>query len=365
MKAVKGSVSISVVDGRFRLRWQGVDSQGKPKRFTLAAGAENNVNRIAAERLAREIELDLASGNFDPTLRKYKKGVDSQNSLTIAQLCDRYVNVRIRADQSSSIERYKTLKNHLLNCFRDLTVEDCDDRKAAAFVRYLCNLELAGDTTNLYLTLCRAVWNWGQKKGYVRMNPWLDLKVETQPKPPAKPFSTGEVAKILTAFEESYYHNFVRFLLGAGCRIGEAAALRWDAVSDDCSEVWFGRAWDAKGKRVKPTKTNRTRTVPVSPGIQALLQQLKQSADSELVFPSPKGGFMDRANFRKRHWKPTLERLGIEYRSTYNSRHTRWSHEIAKGMDIAIAARYAGNRPRTMMDRYLGATDRPRLKDFD
>jgi integrase len=137
--------------------------------------------------------------------------------------------------------------------------------------------------------------------------------------------------------------------------------------------VWFGRSWDAKGKRIKTTKTNKARTVPMSAGTQKLLQERRRdasqipqgSAESRLVFPCPNGGHIDRQNFINRHWKPILTRLGIEYRTPYNSRHTRWSHEIANGLDVAVAARYAGNRSRTMMERYLGATQRPPLMDLD
>nr|WP_242026660.1 tyrosine-type recombinase/integrase [Leptolyngbya sp. FACHB-17] len=192
------------------------------------------------------------------------------------------------------------------------------------------------------------------------------MKVKTEPRRAAKPFSREEIQQILAAFEANYYHHFVRFLLGVGCRIGEAIALEWAALNEDCSEVWIGKAWDAKGKRVKSTKTNETRTVPISPNIQKMLQELREQSESKLVFPAPKGGYIDGNNFLKRHWKPLFENTGIEYRTLYNSRHTRWSHEIESGnLTIAEAADYAGNSRRTMMDRYYGATKRPRLKDFD
>lgn len=364
-KAQKGSVVVSAANGRLRLRWSGRDAQGRPKRFTLAFGAVNTTNRLAAERLAREIELDIASGNFDSSLRKYKHGLERGGGLLVGDLCDRYIKSHVSPTQSSSLERYTTLKNRLHQCFGESQVEEVTEREARKFVQYLSDKALKGETINLYLTLVRAVWSWAIKRGLTQINPWLDWQVETEPNPGAKPFTKEEVEKILKGFEGSYYEDFVRFLLGAGCRIGEAIALYWDAINDDCSEVWIGRAWDAKGRRVKKTKTNKTRTIPVSPGIQKLLQERKANTTSDLVFPSQKGSFIDRQNFLNRHWKPLLERLEIPYRPPYNSRHTRWSHEIASGMDIATAAAYAGNRPRTMLNRYYGATDRPRLKDWD
>ena len=117
-------------------------------------------------------------------------------------------------------------------------------------------------------------------------------KVVTMAKQSAKPFTREEIHKIMEAFKGNYYENFVRFLLGVGCRTGEAIALEWSAINDDCSEVWIGKAWDSKGKRVKSTKTNETRTVPISPGVQKMLQDLREQSKSKLVFPAPKGGYI-------------------------------------------------------------------------
>ncbi|MBD2079601.1 site-specific integrase [Leptolyngbya sp. FACHB-17] len=363
-KSPKGSVAIGEVDGRFRLRWQSFDEMKRPKRFTLPCGAVNGVNRSAAERLARQIELDIASGNFDPSLRKYKHGYGSDSSLSVDALMERYIKT-ISPEKTSSVDRYKTLRNHLLKFQGKLSVDGCTEKKAVAFMGYLQDCGQGGETVNMNLTCIRAVWNWAIKKGLAKSNPWLDLRVDVDPRESAKPFTLEEIHRILEAFEDSHYRDFVTFLMGVGCRIGEAVALDWASVSEDCSEVWIAKSFDLRSHKIKTTKTNEARSVPLSPKIQSLLLRLKETASSSFVFPSPKGKRIDRNNFRRSYWKPTLERLEIEYRSPYHTRHTRWSHEISTGnLDIATAAKYAGNRPRTMLDRYLGSTKRPRLSDL-
>ncbi|UBF28861.1 DUF3596 domain-containing protein [Kovacikia minuta CCNUW1] len=77
-KASKGSVQVTESHGRLQLRFR---VQGISKRFNLSMGLPDNpTNRKAAEQRARQIELDVASGNFDPTLKKYKP----EYSLSIA-----------------------------------------------------------------------------------------------------------------------------------------------------------------------------------------------------------------------------------------------------------------------------------------
>ncbi|MBD1848402.1 tyrosine-type recombinase/integrase [Cyanobacteria bacterium FACHB-63] len=364
-KSPKGSVAITEVDGRFRLRWSHFDELGRQKRFTISAGAANEVNRSVAERLARQIELDIASGNFDHSLRKYKPGSGRSDSVEVEALIDRYIKAHFSPDQTTSIDRYGTLRNHFGKFQRSITVSACTDKKAIAFVSYLQSSQ-KNETVNMNLTLLRSIWRWAIKQGITHVNPWVDLKVETEPRPRPKPFSREEIKRILEAFKGHHYENFVRFLFGVGCRIGEAAALDWDAVSDDCSEIWIKRSYNLRSRKVKSTKTGKDRYVPIPSGIQSMLQELKKTAVSDAVFLSHKGVRVRRDSFRRSYWIPTLEKLGIEYRSPYKTRHSRWSHSLSSGeLDIATASEYAGNSPRTMSDRYYGATKKPRLTDLD
>ncbi|BAY20270.1 phage integrase family protein [Calothrix sp. NIES-2100] len=67
-KALKGNVQVISSNNRLQLRFSFAG-----KRHYLSMGLPDTiVNRKAAEAKARQIELDILSGNFDPTLAKYK-----------------------------------------------------------------------------------------------------------------------------------------------------------------------------------------------------------------------------------------------------------------------------------------------------
>ena len=67
-KASKGSVQIKSSNGRLQLVFSFAG-----KRHYLSLGfPDTKTHRKVAEARARQIELDIASGNFDPTLTKYK-----------------------------------------------------------------------------------------------------------------------------------------------------------------------------------------------------------------------------------------------------------------------------------------------------
>ena len=63
MKTPKGTVAIEKNDNRLRLRWS-----CESKRYCLALVLPHtSVNIKVAEQKARQIELYILSGNFDPT----------------------------------------------------------------------------------------------------------------------------------------------------------------------------------------------------------------------------------------------------------------------------------------------------------
>ena len=74
---------------------------------------------------------------------------------------------------------------------------------------------------------------------------------------------------ILDGFRSSAYYSlyadFVAFLFGAGCRIGEAVGLRWENVAADFSSIYFCES--ISRDVVGSTKTRKSRAVDVSPSI--------------------------------------------------------------------------------------------------
>lgn len=74
-KVSKGSVQIITSHDRLQLRFRFAG-----KRYYLSLGfPDSTTNRKLAEKKAREIELDILSGNFDQTLQKYK----TQSALSV------------------------------------------------------------------------------------------------------------------------------------------------------------------------------------------------------------------------------------------------------------------------------------------
>jgi len=356
-KSAKGTVVVQVFRDRLRLCWT-----FEGNRLYLYLGLPDSAaNRKVAEMRARQIELDIASGNFDRTLAKYKP--QSQRvTLTVCDLFQRFTDWKSKRVDPRTLEKYRALQGHLFKHFGQRAAGEVGEAQAEKFREWLGDkLELG--TLKEWLGLLRAAWDWAIKQKVLLENPWGDVakSIKVPPKQKPKPFSGDEIERILEGFrtgDYAHYADFVEFLLGTGCRTGEAIALQWQHLSDDCSAVWIGESMSRGGRR-KATKTNKARIFGLSPRLQQMLQARKPAncKPDDLVFPAPKGGAIDDHNFRNRAWAKVLEQAGVEYRKPYITRSTFESQAIIEhGMNPAIVADITGHDPKTLFKHYLGRT---------
>lgn len=140
-------------------------------------------------------------------------------------------------------------------------------------------------------------------------------------------------------------------LARAGLRIGEALALRWDAVDLAARTLAVERTWSAGA--LGPPKRGGARTVDVSRQLWATLRWLDRERRQQArrtnrlpvpwVFPSRAGRPLDYA--RVRHaFAEAVRRAGLPGRLTLHSlRHTYASLLLAEGRSPAYVQRQLGH----------------------
>jgi len=363
----KGTVAVEIFKDRLRLRWGHAG-----KRHCLYIGLpDTKVNRMAAESKARQIELDMASDNFDTTLRKYKTQEQIKRSLVqVTELFEKFMTEKSKGIYKRSLEKYQATLGYLQKYFTDKQADSLNVTQAEKFSEWLCG-QISPITAKERITLLNACWSWAVEQGLTEQNPWTDLasRVKVAPRQKSKPFTKNEIEQIIKAFRsDRYYHHYsdyVEFLFGTGCRTGEAVGLRWGHLSSDCSSVWIGESI-SRGVR-KSTKTNQARIISLTSHLQAMLLARKpENPDPEgLVFPTPTGLPIDDQNFRNRAWKSILSKLEIDYRKPYNTRHMLISHALDMGMNPVMVAQLTGHDVATLYQNYAGnVSSRPRLPEI-
>jgi len=352
-KAPKGTVSVQVFKERLRLCWS---YQGK-RYFFYVGLPDSKINRIAAEQKALQIQGDMATGNFDPTLVKYKpldkvaKLCERASAIAVTVLFERFIAYKQSQVDSRTLEKYRGLLKLLAQYFKDKSAAAVTEAIALSFKEWLAR-SIAPVTLKERIGLLKACWDWGIKRKLVQCNPWVEVRVRVSPKQKPRPFSKQETESILAAFKGhsvyKYYADFVEFLFSTGCRTGEAIGLRWRHLNDDCSSVWIGEIF-SRGRN-KPVKCDRERTLILTDKLSEMLRSRRPEVvdRDDFVFKGAEGGAIDDHNFRNRAWKPILEELNIEYRKPYTTRRTLISHALNTGMSPLLVAEMVGHDLQTL-----------------
>ncbi|MBD2196593.1 MULTISPECIES: tyrosine-type recombinase/integrase [Calothrix] len=356
----KGVVAVEEYQTRLRLRWSYAG-----KRYCLYLGLPNTkLNWKAAQQKATQIELDIASGNFDATLSKYKppsqKVIPEIKDIRIIDLFERFREYKSKSLYDRSKEKYNIALKNLRDFFGTKLTSSIKVTDVEKFTEVLSQ-KLSPITLKERLSIIRACWQWGIKQGLVKDNPWLDLpnRIKVPPKPLPRPFTKEEITAILNAFEKhrnyKFYLAFVKFRFMTGTRVSEATGLRWQDVADDFSQIWIGSTL-TRGVR-KPTKTNKARIFPCNQQLQELLKSIKpqQINPEDLVFPSPQGKAINDSLFGKRAWNTCLKIAGVQYRSFYNVRHSFISHCLESGLSPTTVAHLVGHDVQVLYENYAGS----------
>jgi integrase len=347
----------------------------KPYSFSLPK--HNNPVGISNAKLKiAQIEKDIAYGNFDTTLLRYKPRKMGKNptAITGVELFEKYIEYRRGEGLVSrgSILRLEAIGSKLGKLLRDKPAEKVTESVAKDVVAQWS--ESAGNhTIKTYLYFLKAAWDWGKGKYHTAdPNPWVECLDRARSrgnggvcKPQVKPFTIAELQAIIAGFKchphYSHYTEFIVFLSHSACRFGEVAGLRWKHLGENFTTAWIGESISRGYQNKKGTKTGKHRTIQLSPTVVSMLaDRFDRSSPQpdELVFPSPKGLAINDHRFRARAWKAVLESCQIEYRSPYKIRHSAISHALSNGANFIALAEQTGHDKRVMLSTYAHAIDR-------
>jgi integrase len=171
--------------------------------------------------------------------------------------------------------------------------------------------------------------------------------------PEKRPFESWAELDALAAQLGPVYGPMIVFAAATGLRPGEWIALELRDLDRDARVVYVRRAF-AHG-RLQRTKTRRsTRAVPLQAIALDALDRLPGRPDTPLLFPAPRGGYLDLHNFRRRAWRPAQRAAGIEpLRRPYDLRHTFATFALRAGIATFDLSRFMGSSL-TMIDRHYG-----------
>ena len=347
------------------------------KQYSFSLPKQNNPVGLSNAKLKiAQIEKDIAYGNFDTTLLKYKVRKLGKNptDITAVELFEKYIGYRRKEGSlsHSSICRLEAIASKLTQLLGDKPADKITESAARAAIAQWSE-SASSQSIKTYLFLLQACWEWSKGKYHTAdPNPWAECLDRARSKgnegpsrQQVKPFTIAELQSIIAGFKShphySHYTEFVIFLASTACRPGEVAGLRWKHLDIDSTTAWIGESISRGHQNKRGTKTGKSRNVQLSPSVRSMLiarfDRLNPQPE-DLVFPSPKGLPINDHRFRARAWKTILESCRIEYRSPYKIRHSAISHALSNGANFIALAEQTGHDKRVLLSTYAHVIDR-------
>ena len=377
-------VSVGLNNGNLRLLITGRLYEDKKQRFIALRSKDNDENRLAAQMRQIEIQTEINSGAYDPTLNKYriwhqdKKPKYLKASMTIEQLWD-YWCIYMKPSLAPSTYNQK-FEGTYSRAITGVGAERIVAPGTAWHTRrwLLANLNHQ-DSYNLLAHLEHATAhaiNDGRIQGN---NPWLGMAKALRSKRENRIdkrnvheaisalsqrnyYTASERDAILDIFAEAFPHYwlFTYFRFWTGCRFEESIGIEWQDITDDCSSILFRRSYSETGGCIKTTKMGKARRFNCPPHLQGLLlEHRKQSftSDTQIVFTNSYGTRVTIAAYKK-PWNRIVKHLyeegilGVCLSLKY-TRHTLSNLAREAGVDERSVTQQMGHTARVRDEHYL------------
>ena len=291
-------------------------------------------------------ERDAAEA-LERVLERLRRQSGVGRTVTLSELVEEYLAQH--EAEPETIEKLRWLLSKALRPFGDRRLSELRSQEIAAWRMTISAGHRFEATKALRQVLARGViW------GMIDVNPAKQGVENPQRRRTVKrPFESWGQLEELAGQLGPRYGPMVIFAAATGLRPGEWMALEQRDIDREAKVAYVSRA--LRNGRLKSAKTDGSiRAVPLQALALAALDELRSDRESELLFPSPRGGYFDLHNFRNRYWKPTQLAAGIvPLRRVYDLRHTFATLALRAGISTFDLSRYMG-ASLTMIDRHYG-----------
>jgi integrase len=185
-------------------------------RYNLSLAKHNNpVGIFAAKQKIAQMEKDIAYGNFDTTLLRYKplKMGKNPTAITAVELLRKYTADRQQSLSNGSIVRLQAMASKLEKLLGDKPAEKVTESMAKdAIARW--SESASTKSIKTYLFMLKACWEWARGKYHIaESNPWVECldRAISRNSPQSKqkqPFTSTELVSILAAFSVHPHYSY-------------------------------------------------------------------------------------------------------------------------------------------------------------
>lgn len=215
-----------------------------------------------------------------------------------------------------------------------------------------------------YIALAVGYWRRALERAVeddlIEKNPAKRLTLPPNDNRQRESWTPEEARKLASGLAGSPHEAILALILGCGLRIGEALALRWDAVDWQRQVVWIARTDSGRQRGVLERTKSRTKDdVPLIPPVLAALRRQRERQTWEAVYVSEwREGQRVSRDAVDDHLKVLAKRLGIRPLSPHAGRHAVGNLLGSSNVPLAtISKRLRHQSTKTTADWYLATED--------
>ncbi|MBD2415858.1 integrase [Nostoc calcicola FACHB-389] len=365
-------ISVNKHSGKLLLRFR---VNGFPKQFQIATKLKDSRRNRDIVRLRRDaIATDISLGQFDPTLERYQFRASAiaapsipppESEGDLGKLWEMFTEFQSKQIEVTTIySTYRVVSN---------TIERLPSRllSDAPKIRNWLMQNTSQFMASKYLLRFDQCCRWALDEKIIKANPFEKLKIKGTKNSvnDCRAFTIEQRDAVIKAFESddrfSHYSNLIKFLFWTGCRHGEAFALTWKDISEDCLRINISKSKNLLAIE-KGTKNGRSRVFQCSVGgkLHELLLSMKLIASRDSLLFSSKRGHPITSSTLSHAWnQDQKKRIGVvkglankgevPYLNPYVTRHTFATWAIASGNSPDRVAYWIGDDVNTVLRYYV------------
>lgn len=328
----------------YQVRWVDPDGQERAKTFS---------RKGPADVFLRKVEREMDTGEYvDPSRgdTPYATWVEDGWWPGYAPTLGDSTRIRYRG----------ILDNYLLPRFGDTKLSRLRQEDIQAWVGDLTEEDgLAPATVKKNYDLLQRSVEAAVAADRLQRSPCKGIHLPRQDSQEMRALTTSQVDALATTIAP-LYRAMVLVAAYGGLRLGELAGLKVDRVDLLHGQVQVVEtlSWPKGKPTPKPVpKSDAGRRMVGLPGsvVEALDLHLSSypASDEGYIFTSVEGLPLRKDNYRRRHWNPTTEAVGLPALKFHELRHTAASLMIRAGADVLTLARRLGHaKPSYTLDLY-------------
>ncbi len=357
----------------------------KSGKYTVVlAQSEGSTDRRSLGTFATKKEAEKAGRD---ALSARDRGIDlAPAKVTVAEIVERYLRDRQGRCAAKTMQEYRKLANSYI--IPHLGSKPLAKLRPAHIAEWQTMLAerggsegrtLSPKTTFHARSLLSGTLRWACKMQLLVVNPCVAVDAPVVRRSTASALAGDEVARLLSAASEGRWAAFVTLALTLGARRGELLALRWASIDVESATITISASLSQTkdGIALKGTKTDRTRTIPLSrPALEAIARQRATQAadklrvgalyqDQGFVFADELGSPISPMAATNAYAR-IAKKAGISSTRLHDLRHTAATTMLLAGIDVTTAAGILGHStPTTTLGVYAHVLGEAKRKAMD